>query len=55
MKKLFAIALLASGLMISSHATAQNDDKSKRPSPPAKVTGKLAGGANVTIDYSTYE
>jgi Protein of unknown function (DUF2911) len=52
MKKLFAIALLASGLMISAQATAQADDKSKRPSPPAKVTAKLAGGATVTIDYS---
>lgn len=53
MKKLLTIALLASGLMISSQgANAQNDDKSKRPSPPAKVTEKLASGATISIDYS---
>jgi hypothetical protein len=53
MKKLLAIALLASGLMISTHeANAQNEDKSKRPSPPAKAVGKLKSGATITIDYS---
>src|SRR4051794_17070654 len=52
MKKLFAIALLASGVMISAQSHAQTDDKSKRPSPPAKVSGKLASGATITIDYS---
>ncbi|MEO5890925.1 MAG: DUF2911 domain-containing protein [Ferruginibacter sp.] len=52
MKKIFAIALLASGLMMSVQATAQTEDKSKRPSPPAKVTSKLSGGATVTVDYS---
>ncbi|MCW3091159.1 MAG: hypothetical protein JWP81_2228 [Ferruginibacter sp.] len=52
MKKLFAFALLATGLMITTQATAQNEDKSKRPSPPAKVTAKLASGANISIDYS---
>jgi len=53
MKKLLTIALLASGLMMSTHgANAQNDDKSKRPSPPAKVTEKLASGATISIDYS---
>ncbi|MEP7142826.1 MAG: DUF2911 domain-containing protein [Ferruginibacter sp.] len=51
MKKLFAIALLASGLMMAVQANAQ-DDKSKRPSPPAKATAKLSSGATVTIDYS---
>jgi len=53
MKKLLAIALLASGLMISSHeANAQTEDKSKKPSPPAKAEGKIASGATITIDYS---
>jgi len=53
MKKLLAIALLASGLMISMHeASAQNEDKSKRPSPPAKAAAKLKSGATITIDYS---
>ncbi|MEO7488384.1 MAG: DUF2911 domain-containing protein [Ferruginibacter sp.] len=52
MKKLFAIALLASGVMISSQTNAQTEDKSKRPSPPVKVTEKIASGATITIDYS---
>src|SRR6478752_10227969 len=52
MKKLFAITLLASGLLMSVKADAQGDDKSKRPSPPAKVTTKLSSGATVTVDYS---
>ncbi|MEO6549098.1 MAG: DUF2911 domain-containing protein [Ferruginibacter sp.] len=52
MKKLFAFAMLASVLMISTQATAQDQDKSKRPSPPAKVAVKLASGANISIDYS---
>lgn len=52
MKKLFAFALLASGIMLSTQARAQDDDKSKRPSPPAKASGKLASGAMVSIDYS---
>jgi hypothetical protein len=51
MKKLFAIALLATGVMISAQANAQDDDKTKRPSPPATATGKLASGATITIDY----
>src|SRR6186997_2889414 len=53
MKKLLTLALLASGLMLSSHAVhAQNEDKSKRASPPAKVTEKLKSGATISIDYS---
>jgi len=53
MKKLLTIALLASGLMISTQgANAQNEDKSKRPSPPAKVSEKLKSGATIGIDYS---
>ena len=51
MKKLFAIALFATGLMAAQVATAQ-DDKSKRPSPPATATAKLKSGATITIDYS---
>ncbi len=53
MKKLLSIALLASGLMVSTSMSAQmDDDKSKRPSPPASVTQKIASGATITIDYS---
>lgn len=52
MKKFFAIALLASGIMISAQTNAQTEDKSKRPSPAVKVTEKIASGATVSIDYS---
>lgn len=53
MKKLLTIALLATGLMTSIHVNAQEaEDKSKRPSPPAKVTEKIKSGATISIDYS---
>ena len=53
MKKLLTIALLASGVMTSIHVQAQEaEDKSKRPSPPAKVTQKISSGATISIDYS---
>ena len=54
MKKLLTIALLATGLISGMHATAQEkaEDKSKRPSPPAKVSQKIKSGVAITIDYS---
>jgi hypothetical protein len=54
MKKLLTIALLATGLISGMRATAQEkgEDKSKRPSPPAKVSQKINSGATITIDYS---
>ena len=53
MKQLLTMALLASGLMASIHVNAQaEEDKSKRPSPPAKVTQKISSGATISIDYS---
>ena len=53
MKKILGIALLASGLISTISANAQDtEDKSKRPSPPAKVTQKINSGATITIDYS---
>ncbi len=54
MKKLFSVALFATGLMFSMRSTAQvmPVDKSKRPSPPAKVSQKLSSGATISIDYS---
>ncbi len=50
MKKLFTLALLATGLM-TTNAQAQ-DDKSKRKSPPASVTQKISNGATIKISYS---
>src|SRR5215213_12018546 len=50
MKKLFVLTAF-SMLFLSSTLQAQSD-KSKRASPPAKVSEKLKSGATVSIDYS---
>ncbi|MEO6636682.1 MAG: DUF2911 domain-containing protein [Ginsengibacter sp.] len=52
MKKLMSIALLVSGMIASTSLKAQDEDKSKRPSPPVMVTQKIASGATISIDYS---
>src|SRR5215813_7165926 len=51
MKKLVSIVLLSAVLTSGLNACAQ-DDKSKRPSPPATATQTLSSGATVTINYS---
>ena len=51
MKKIIAFALMATVCTTMQTACAQ-DDKSKRPSPPATETAKLTNGAVVTINYS---
>src|SRR5215217_251104 len=50
MKKLFVLTAF-SMLFLSSTLQAQSD-KSKRASPPAKVSQKLKSGATISIDYS---
>ena len=51
MKKMFVPVLVATMLLNVFSCSAQGD-KSKRPSPPAKVSATLANGNVVTIDYS---
>ena len=51
MKKIFSLAIFASFVFTTLTACAQTD-KSKRPSPPAKVTQTISSGATITIDYS---
>ncbi|MGZ3956371.1 MAG: DUF2911 domain-containing protein [Flavisolibacter sp.] len=51
MKKIFALGLF-SCLLVSAATVHAQDDKSKRPSPPATVSRKLASGATISIDYS---
>lgn len=54
------MALVATGSMVAFQSNAQMDkmdkkapvDKSKLPSPPAKVSEKIKSGATITIDYS---
>lgn len=50
MKKLFALAILAT--VFSSAQVSAQDDKSKRPSPPATETATLSNGAIIIINYS---
>jgi hypothetical protein len=45
-------SLLACLVVVGASAAAQQD-KSSRPSPPAKAECKLGGGKGVTIDYSS--
>ena len=54
MKRLLAIAIVAGGLISTLPLTAQEtaQDKSKRASPPAKITQRISSGASITIDYS---
>jgi Protein of unknown function (DUF2911) len=52
MRKLFTVALATTFLFSSLASCAQQQDKSKRPSPPATATGTAKGGATIKIDYS---
>ena len=45
------VAVLA--LAVSALILRAQEDKSKRPSPPAKAECKLAGGKHVAVDYSS--
>ena len=51
MKKILMFSLILTTLLNSWKSFAQ-DDKSKRPSPPAKVSETTSSGNTVTIDYS---
>ena len=48
--KVLVLALL--GVIFTSVVNAQDEDKSKRPSPPATATGSVMG-ATITINYSS--
>ncbi len=47
-----AFAAFSALCFVSVSLKAQGDDKSKRPSPPAKVSETIKGGAVITINYS---
>lgn len=51
MKKLLSVLALLT-LMCQVQAQKPAEDKSKRPSPPAEVTQKIASGATLIINYS---
>jgi hypothetical protein len=46
------IMFLSSVLALTASIACGQADKSKRPSPPAKVTETISSGATITIDYS---
>jgi Protein of unknown function (DUF2911) len=49
---IFGSALIAT-LTLAGIAVVAQQDKSSRPSPPAKTECKLQGGKDITIDYSS--
>ena len=51
MKKILSLALITGLLSLSISAHAQ-EDKSKRPSPPATVSATTSKGVDIKIDYS---
>lgn len=52
MKRIFVFSILFSMISLQLSAQDTSEDKSKRPSPPATVSQKLASGATISIDYS---
>ena len=52
MKKVLLAVLFTAALFAGSSASAQDQDKSKRPSPPAMAKQTLKSGAVISIDYS---
>lgn len=46
------ISILLTMVVFITAAACAQQDKSKRPSPPATATGKSASGATIKIDYS---
>lgn len=51
MKYFFSLVVFSCCLLIANSSQAQQD-KSKRPSPPAKVSETIKSGATISIDYS---
>ncbi len=53
MKKMLMICGAVAVLLVVAFAALAQQDKSKRPSPPAQASWDLGGGKSVTIDYSS--
>jgi hypothetical protein len=53
-KKMLAIcAVILLGLAVIAVPAMSQQDKSKRPSPPASASCQLPGGKTITVDYSS--
>jgi len=53
MRRKLAIGSILMAISLTAFVAAAQQDKSKRPSPPAQATWDLGGGKSVTIDYSS--
>jgi len=53
MRKLATVGIAALFLGLSTVAIHAQQDKSKRPSPPASAKCDLPGGKSITVDYSS--
>jgi DUF2911 family protein len=53
MKKLYLMGCAFSLALVCASAVGAQQDKSKRPSPPAQATWDLGGGKSATIDYGS--
>jgi Protein of unknown function (DUF2911) len=53
MRKLLIISSTFALVLATAFIVCAQQDKSKRPSPPASATCELAGGKSITIDYSS--
>ncbi|HTQ58629.1 MAG TPA: DUF2911 domain-containing protein, partial [Candidatus Solibacter sp.] len=53
MKNKLAIGVALIAVFASAIAVVGQQDKSKRPSPPAQAKFDLGGGTSITIDYSS--
>jgi hypothetical protein len=53
MRKMFVMGSVLSLVLACTLIVAAQQDKAKRPSPPAQATWDLGGGKSVTIDYAS--
>ncbi|HWY08792.1 MAG TPA: DUF2911 domain-containing protein [Candidatus Acidoferrales bacterium] len=53
MKKMIAMGGVLAVILVCGLVVSAQQDKAKRPSPPAQATWDLGGGKSVTIDYSS--
>lgn len=53
MKKKFVMGGVLSLMVVCAFVVSAQQDKAKRPSPPAQTVWDLGGGKSVTIDYSS--
>jgi Protein of unknown function (DUF2911) len=53
MKKMYVVGGVLALVLAVAFVVAAQQDKAKRPSPPAQATWDLGGGKSVTVDYAS--